>query len=642
MKTKNLPRHTRGANREIPFTHSRCKTGMFHFSLKDRDKIQGGIITIFILILLTCSRILGGTNYVSLTGSHTSPFDTWAKAANDIQSAVIAADPDNVVLVKGGTYSLVSPVGINKNLTLKSTDGAATTIIDGGNAVICIIVGAGNIVIDGFTITKGKSPGNGGGLQILGGYAEVLNCVVSDNSAASGFGGGIGSLIFGTISNCVVSGNTAVMGGGMAFYIDCTVIDCIITNNIATGATESFGGGVLGLVGGHYKRCTIVNNKSFYGGGGIGILMGGIIEDCIIKGNTAVLMGGGVYFDRDGLIMKSTVTGNNSVIAAGIYCENNSTVRECYVSGCTATSKAGGIYCGTSSKVINSVIYGNSAGTGGGVYSDKSSVENCTIVDNSASVNGEGLYSRDGSNINSIIYFNNSLAGENIHNVGAVYYSHCCSIPVMAGEGNTDIDPDFADYAAGDFQLSIGSPCIDTGTDLSWMSGTKDIAGNDRIMGETVDMGAYEYPLFRAKSAEWRYKSKKNKGTIKGKYISPSFTNYFNDGWQIGMKNGETGALIDGPRELVPNKKNKVWKFKEKKQAQIIYKAKKDMLVYKVWASIPPTNIIFLVQTNAPGVIFSDSQKTTRKEIEFYLYPAYPEKTDGWRRLVPKAVGSEQ
>ncbi|RLE26477.1 MAG: hypothetical protein DRJ61_18340, partial [Acidobacteria bacterium] len=439
-----------------------------------------------------------------------------------------------------------------------------------------------------------------------------------------------------------ISGNTAMMGGGMAFYIDSTVIDCIITNNIATGATESFGGGVLGLAGGHYKRCTIINNKSFYAGGGIGILMGGIIEECTIKGNTAVFMGGGVYFDQNGLIMKSTVTGNNSVNAAGIYCENNSTVRECFVSGCNATSQAGGILCGKSSKIINSVSYGNSAGTGGGVYSDKSSVENCTIIDNSASVHGEGLYSRDGSNINSIIYFNNSMAGENIYNAGSVYYSHCCSLPAMTGEGNTDVDPDFADRLTGDFQLSIGSPCIDTGVYLPWMSGAKDIAGNDRIMGETVDMGAYGYPLIRAKSAEWRYKSKKNKGTIKGKYIVPSFTNYFNDGWQIGMKNGETGALIDGPRELIPNKKYKVWKFKEKKQAQITYKAKKDTLVYKVWAAIPPTNIIFLVQTNAPGVTFSDSEKSTRKEIEFYLCPEYPEKTDGWRRLVPKSVSSEQ
>ena len=283
------------------------------------------------------------------------------------------------------------------------------------------------------------------------------------------------------------------------------------------------------------------------------------------------------------------------------------------------------------------MIYGNSAGNGGGVFSHESSVENCTIVDNAASIHGEGLYSREGSNINNIIYFNNSMAGENIYNVGPSTYSHCCSMPIMAGEGNTDVDPDFADRPAGDYQLSIGSPCIETGTLSPWMSGAKDIAGNDRVIGGTVDMGAYEYPLMRVESTEWRFKSKKNKGTVKGKYISPSLTNYFNDGWQIGMKNGETGALIDGPREMVPNKKHKVWKFKEKKQARIIYKAKKDMLVYKVWTAIPPTNIIFLVHTNALDVTFSGTKKTAGKEFEFIFLPASSDKTDGWRWLIPKS-----
>ena len=645
MKTKLL--------KQIPLTHSRCKindpglnsvgTGMFHFKnggikIPPTPFIKGGLI---LLIFLTCSRILGVTNYVSLSGTHTSPYDTWAKAANDIQSAVDAADPDNVVLVADGTYNLAAGIKILTNIVIKSVNGSAVAIVDGGNAVRCFMLNGGNVVINGFTIRNGKTTNNGGGINASFSRPKILNCTISGNEAE--VGGGIICLMSGIVSNCIITGNSSLVGGGMVFYYGSDVYDCIISNNIATAAAESMGGGVLFLVGGNIKGSIIVDNYALRIGGGVVFTSNGSMEDCIVSGNSSLDSAGGVYLNDGAIILRSTVSGNDSMKGGGIYCSGSSTVRDCFINGGNSAGQdGGGIYCGNLAKIMDSVITGNSAGNGGGIYSAAGIVENCTIAGNSGTGSGEGLYCNNGSNINSIIYFNTGLAGENIHNAGSVYYSHCCSLPAMTGEGNTDVDPDFADRLTGDFQLSIGSPCIDTGVYLPWMSGAKDIAGNDRIMGETVDMGAYEYPLIRAKSAEWRYKSKKNKGTIKGKYIVPSFTNYFNDGWQIGMKNGETGALIDGPRELIPNKKYKVWKFKEKKQAQITYKAKKDTLVYKVWAAIPPTNIIFLVQTNAPGVTFSDSEKSTRKEIEFYLCPEYPEKTDGWRRLVPKSVSSEQ
>ena len=67
---------------------------------------------------------------------------------------------------------------------------------------------------------------------------------------------------------------------------------------------------------------------------------------------------------------------------------------------------------------------------------------------------------------------------------------------VFWGDGNLDADPLF--YGSGDHPYSIdyGSPCIDAGT-LNLPPGITlpeyDIAGNPRIYGETIDMGAYEY-----------------------------------------------------------------------------------------------------------------------------------------------------
>ena len=45
---------------------------------------------------------------------------------------------------------------------------------------------------------------------------------------------------------------------------------------------------------------------------------------------------------------------------------------------------------------------------------------------------------------------------------------------------------------AGDYRLSFGSPCINTGSNQAWMADSFDLAGHKRILQKTVDMGAYE------------------------------------------------------------------------------------------------------------------------------------------------------
>ncbi|NKB24628.1 MAG: hypothetical protein GKR87_09705 [Kiritimatiellae bacterium] len=50
------------------------------------------------------------------------------------------------------------------------------------------------------------------------------------------------------------------------------------------------------------------------------------------------------------------------------------------------------------------------------------------------------------------------------------------------------------DWAAGDYRLNSISPCIDTGTNQTWMTNAFDIEGAPRII-DCVDMGAHEYTL---------------------------------------------------------------------------------------------------------------------------------------------------
>ena len=58
------------------------------------------------------------------------------------------------------------------------------------------------------------------------------------------------------------------------------------------------------------------------------------------------------------------------------------------------------------------------------------------------------------------------------------------------GTGNITNNPMFADSGALDYQLQIGSECIDKGATIA--SITNDCIGNPRPMGLGYDMGAYE------------------------------------------------------------------------------------------------------------------------------------------------------
>jgi hypothetical protein len=87
-----------------------------------------------------------------------------------------------------------------------------------------------------------------------------------------------------------------------------------------------------------------------------------------------------------------------------------------------------------------------------------------------------------------------------------VYLSHnffskfsCSGLPVNThcGPGNLfDFDPQFRDPANGDYSLLPCSPLINAGSNAAAAGLLTDLAGNPRIQGGTVDIGAYESPAF--------------------------------------------------------------------------------------------------------------------------------------------------
>ncbi|MHC4694868.1 MAG: right-handed parallel beta-helix repeat-containing protein [Planctomycetota bacterium] len=138
---------------------------------------------------------------------------------------------------------------------------------------------------------------------------------------------------------------------------------------------------------------------------------------------------------------------------------------------------------------------------------------NCTFVGNSSATGG-AIFSNiecDTTAINSIFWNNTAQTGSQIatsgSHGGSILNIHNCDIEhlldglhvptgctLIWGEGNINDDPLFTDSNNGDFRLSVGSPCIDTGVNWAILPlGMTDLDGKLRIIGDIVDMGAYEF-----------------------------------------------------------------------------------------------------------------------------------------------------
>ncbi|MCP4711480.1 MAG: SUMF1/EgtB/PvdO family nonheme iron enzyme, partial [Planctomycetes bacterium] len=212
--------------------------------------------------------------------------------------------------------------------------------------------------------------------------------------------------------------------------------------------------------------------------GGGAYAYGGIISNCVIRGNSANQRGGGTAY---GTIYNCTFSGNT----AGYYGGGTAygTIYNCTISGNTANNSGGGTFDGT---IYNCTISGNTTGNrGGGTY--QGTINNCTISGNSAANDGGGTYY--GSIYNSIVYYNSAATYTNRFD-GTYLYS-CTTVDGTNGTGNITGPPQFIDTNSANYNLSSSSPCINAGLN-AYVQGSTDLEGNDRIIGGTVDMGAYE------------------------------------------------------------------------------------------------------------------------------------------------------
>lgn len=226
-----------------------------------------------------------------------------------IQAAIDASLDGDEVIVAPGTYTEYFNTQ-GRLITLRSADGAATTILDGMGAGPILSMTSGetrDTVVEGFTFRNAE--GTGGGAMLLSPASPTIrDCIFSDNSAFTG--GAISGNGSPRIEGCAFRGNHADdEGGAIALNgesgdASAEVIDCSFTGN----STSGFIGGAALLTGVNVlvRGCAFTNNATEQGGAAGALFvfaLEGRVENCQFTGNDSSLGGaiawGAIFFGSD-------------------------------------------------------------------------------------------------------------------------------------------------------------------------------------------------------------------------------------------------------------------------------------------------------------------------------------------------------
>ena len=370
-----------------------------------------------------------------------------------IQPAIdISVDGENV-LVFAGTYQENIDFD-GKLLVVTSADGPEVTIIDGnqeGSVVTFRSVETRDSVLRGFTITNGSSS-VGGGIMVRDSSPSIFGNIVTNNSACPG--GGIG-IEFSSplVQHNEITHNTCSVGwGGGGVSIGGASAAEIIENLIADNESTDGGGIAMWAAG----DPTIYGNE--------------------IRGNHATGGGGGLSLVNrsEALIVQNLIYGNSAEQGGGI-------------SWLVPSGNRG-------PRLINNTIADNDATVGSGIFAD--GYDGQTPLINNIIVGKRGqsaIYCGDFNDLEAPIFSHNDVFAVD----APAYAGHC---PDQTGlNGNISADPRFVDPEQHNYDLTAGSPAVDSGDTTIVDLPAEDFAGRPRTVDGNeddvadVDIGAFEF-----------------------------------------------------------------------------------------------------------------------------------------------------
>jgi len=471
-----------------------------------------------------------------------------------IQQGINASNNGDTVLVEQGTYSeninfMGKAIFVASHYIFESDSAHIyNTIIDGSQPTDPDI---GSVVtfnsntdttscLLGFTITGGTGTRTpfffplkvGGGINFNMAGGKLVSNIIKNNECildtldGGVYGGAIGSGPHGTDHLIIIRENIIrdnlvwtkgpnsgwnygwAEGGAMQLGFNAIVERNLITSNSCKSTHGISAGGAIRICAdppaGLYQTLVVVKNNQIsnnestsetYGAfaGGISCSAGNtIIENNKIINNSVesqnYCRGAGLYFD---LINTYYARVNNNIIS------NN-----CSITG-SSIGGAIGLYQSIDIEICNNLILNNSADNGGAFSINTSLprlISNNTIIDNTASQEGGSFYIYEDSEVEVL----NSILRNNIANgiPDEIYVQNGCTFSIQysniegywSGTGNIDGNPLFVGNGDYPYSLLDDSPCVNTGIiDTTGLSLPElDLAGNQRLFGGRIEMGAYE------------------------------------------------------------------------------------------------------------------------------------------------------
>lgn len=376
--------------------------------------------------------------------------------APTIQAAIDAAAPGDMVLVVPGTYF----ENINfrgKAITVESSQGPDVTILDGSSAGSVVTFSSGEglaSVLRGFTVQRGNSSSDGGGVRIVSSSPTIQGNAITNNRACGG-GGGIDA----DFSSARIEGN-------------------VITNNgQSASCSGGVGGGGVGIGGA--GQVQLINNViadnswSSFSGGGITLWAAGspTIRGNVIRNNSAYNQGGGMWIinQSDASIVQNLIVGNRAQRGGGIYWLVPSGARGPLLVNNTIADNDGegsGIFASgfdAQSKLYNNIVVGSPG-------------QPAVVCDQFYDPTPPILIAND------------------VFSPAAVPYGGTCG-DLTGTNGNQSADPLFVDPVAVDYHLTSTSPAIDAGDTSAPELPAMDFDGDPRVVGPAIDQGVDEFTI---------------------------------------------------------------------------------------------------------------------------------------------------